>query len=75
MMACRHCGKRAGHTRGCTRPTGKRGRPVGSKAAWASLARAREWYRRFGLDETCISPTGRELYGWLLAEVERLSGV
>jgi hypothetical protein len=38
-----------------------------------SLQQALEWYRRFGADEQCLSPTGRVMVGRLVAEIERLT--
>lgn len=70
---CRYCGKRGGHTAGCTRRV-RRPRPAPPAKKFAKvgpcLEAARDWFDRFGLDETCISPTGRELFGWMLRELE-----
>lgn len=64
-MACPECGSVRRHRATCSQAPNVLGRRS------ITLELARDWYARFGHTEA-ISPTGRELFAFLLAEVERL---
>jgi hypothetical protein len=66
--SCGHVGK-GRHFRKCARVPN---RPRIKLVDDPRLEMARDWFDRFGYDESVISPLGRELFAFLLSQVERL---
>ena len=71
--ACRTCGRKRGHVPGCIRHplAATDGRKIAPRELKPSLEAARDWFNRFGHLETCISPMGRQLFRFLLEQLER----
>lgn len=64
MTMCRHCGRKRGHTPGCTRQAAPRARKPRPRAP--TLEDAHDWFQRFGGDRTVISENGARYFALLL---------